>query len=79
MDGLDAARQIRRIERSRNSAAKPMPIIALTAHALKGQEASCREVGMDGFLTKPIRRKPLLDRVYRWISTSAATNGGRTP
>jgi CheY-like chemotaxis protein len=69
MDGLDAAREIRRIKRSRNGAAKPMPIIALTAHALKGQESSCREVGMDDFLSKPIRRKPLLDRVHRWIST----------
>jgi PAS domain S-box-containing protein len=77
MDGLDAAREIRRIEGSRNGAAKPVPIIALTAHALKGREATCREVGMDDFMTKPIRRKPLLDRVHRWISTQAATNKGR--
>lgn len=79
MDGLDATREIRRIERSRNGAAKPIPIIALTAHALKGQEASCREVGMDDFMTKPIRRKPLLDRVHRWISTSASSTGERIP
>jgi CheY-like chemotaxis protein len=79
MDGLDATREIRRIERRRNGAAKPMPIIALTAHALKGQASSCREVGMDDFLTKPIRRKPLLDRVHRWISTSAVNNIGKTP
>lgn len=79
MDGFDAVREIRRMERSRNGAAKQMPIIALTAHALKGQEASCRDVGMDDFMTKPIRRKPLLDRVHRWISAAASTNGGGIP
>jgi hypothetical protein len=79
MDGLDAVREIRRVERSRNGAAKPMPIIALTTQALKGQKASCREVGMDDFLSKPIRRKPLLDRVHRWISTSVANPIGSTP
>ena len=79
MDGLDAVREIRRMERSRNGEVKPMPIIALTAHALKGQEASCRDVGMDDFMTKPIRRKPLLDRVHRWIAVSASTNGGKIP
>jgi CheY-like chemotaxis protein len=77
MDGFDAAREIRRIERSRNGEAKRIPIIALTAHALKGQETSCREVGMDDFMTKPLRRKPLLDRVHRWVSSADAVNSGR--
>ncbi len=79
MDGFDATREIRRIESSRNGGAKPIPIIALTAHALKGQEASCREAGMDDFMTKPIRRKPLLDRVHRWVSSTDAFNGRRIP
>jgi CheY-like chemotaxis protein/nitrogen-specific signal transduction histidine kinase len=77
MDGLDTTREIRRMARSRNGAAIPTPIIAMTAHALKGQEASYREVGIDDFMAKPIRRKPLLDRMRRWIlSEHVANNTG---
>jgi PAS domain S-box-containing protein len=73
MDGLNATRAIRRAERERNGGTAPVPIIALTAHALKGQEEACREAGMNDFMAKPIRRKSLLDKVRRWITASGSS------
>jgi CheY-like chemotaxis protein len=58
MDGFDLTRAIREIE---GREGKPrLPIIALTADAMPGIEERCLEVGMDGYLRKPIEI-PLLD------------------
>ncbi|NCC58125.1 MAG: PAS domain-containing sensor histidine kinase, partial [Synergistales bacterium] len=51
MDGLEAAKAIREMEKI---SGKHVPIIALTAGALKEEMERCREAGMDDFLTKPI-------------------------
>ena len=58
MDGLEASRSIRKKERGSGN---HLPIIALTAHALKGDEDRCREAGMDGYVSKPIRAEALLE------------------
>ena len=68
MDGYQAAREIR----SRETRANRVPIIALTADAMKGTEQLCRESGMDDYLTKPIDRDRLSEVVNRYLSPSAA-------
>ena len=56
VDGLEATRVIRDREKGTGT---HQPIVALTAHAVKGDEERCREAGMDGYLAKPIRPQEL--------------------
>jgi two-component system sensor histidine kinase/response regulator len=58
MDGLEATAVIRGKEKITG---KHQPIIALTAHAMKGDREKCISGGMDGYLTKPIRPQELDD------------------
>jgi signal transduction histidine kinase/CheY-like chemotaxis protein/HPt (histidine-containing phosphotransfer) domain-containing protein len=62
MDGFEATRRIRREE----EADSRVPIIALTAHAMRGDEEACREAGMDDYLTKPVDPERLLATIARW-------------
>ncbi|SES33230.1 PAS domain S-box-containing protein [Actinokineospora terrae] len=55
LDGYQATTQIRQLPAPRNQ----VPVIALTASALASDEKRCRDVGMDDFLTKPLRREQL--------------------
>jgi CheY-like chemotaxis protein len=52
MDGLDATAAIRKAE---EKTGKHVPIVAMTAHAMKGDRERCLNVGMDGYVAKPIR------------------------
>jgi two-component system sensor histidine kinase/response regulator len=60
MSGLEATAEIRRIERVTGG---HIPIIALTAHAIKGDIDKCIEAGMDDYLSKPIHIKDLLKKI----------------
>ncbi len=75
MDGFEATQAIRRMEAESKPARTPIPIIALTAHALKGQEEKCLRSGMNDFITKPLRRRQLLQMVSKWLH--GTTNGAR--
>jgi CheY-like chemotaxis protein len=60
MDGLEAARLIRQVEFESGSNRRT-PVIALTAHAMAGDEQSCIDAGMDGYLSKPLDPRKLTE------------------
>lgn len=68
MDGYEATRQIR----ARESASHRTPIIALTAHAMKGADEECRAAGMNDYVTKPIDSEVLRECIFRHCSVSSA-------
>jgi len=49
---------------------KRVPIIALTANAIKGDKEKCLEGGMDDYITKPINRDILFEVIEKWVSSS---------
>ncbi len=63
-NGLDATREIRAEELGTG---RHVPIVALTAHALKGDEEKCMQAGADYYLTKPINPDVLLSKVSEII------------
>ena len=68
MDGYEAARHIR----SRERPERRIPIIALTADAMKGTEQACRDSGMDSYLTKPLDRVALEVTLHRYLPRGAS-------
>jgi signal transduction histidine kinase/CheY-like chemotaxis protein/HPt (histidine-containing phosphotransfer) domain-containing protein len=75
LDGYGLAQAIRQAERDRapNAALARMPILALTANALKGEALRAREVGMDDYLTKPVPLKLLQAALKQWLPSMAQT------
>ncbi|MFK5997413.1 MAG: response regulator [Rhodobacterales bacterium] len=67
MDGLEATQKIREFEANADIARTP--IIALTANAMKGDRQRCLDVGMDDYLSKPIRKDNLLETLKTWFDT----------
>jgi signal transduction histidine kinase/CheY-like chemotaxis protein len=77
VDGLEATRLIRENERRQSSmvngqsmASSHIPIVALTANAMSGDRDRCLAVGMDDYLTKPVRKENLKGALDRWIPLS---------
>ncbi len=66
MDGLEATRAIRAREGQRGG---HLPIVAMTAHAMKGDRERCLEAGMDSYVAKPIRAKELFDTIARVLAS----------
>jgi len=63
MDGLEATRQIRTMTQSGTT---HLPIVAVTANAMTGDDRQCLDAGMDDYVTKPIDRARLLSKVNQW-------------
>ena len=63
LDGLEATRRIR----MREKAGAHLPIIAMTANAMKGDEARCIEAGMDDYISKPFDLPKLLKVLTNWV------------
>ena len=64
-DGLEATRRIRAAE----PPGRRVPIVAMTAYALKGDRERCLAAGMDEYLAKPVRRDELFDVLTRLVGT----------
>jgi two-component system sensor histidine kinase/response regulator len=71
MDGFEATQRIREWEKGGNH----VPIIAMTAHALKEDRDRCLDVGMDDYVSKPLEPKALLNVLDRWVGTGAEELG----
>lgn len=64
MNGFEATEKIRLFEKENNLS--PIPILALTANVLENFRQECKRVGMDGFLTKPIKRNIVFQAIQKW-------------
>ena len=69
MDGLEATTRIREME---GNTGVRTPIIAMTAHALKGDAERCRQVGMDAYQTKPVQAAQLMRTIGQLLGSDDA-------
>jgi signal transduction histidine kinase/CheY-like chemotaxis protein len=75
MDGFEATAAIRKQE---VGGGVHLPVVALTAHAMKGDREKCLAAGMDGYLTKPIRPQELDEVLRGYLSRHTETAEGRS-
>jgi len=72
MDGLEATRRIRRQQAAAGIPARP--IVAMTAHAMRGDRERCLEAGMNDYLTKPITPQSLIAALAKWLPEEGLPN-----
>ena len=70
MNGYEATRRIRQLP-----GGESLPIIAMTAHALKGDEEKCLEAGMNGYIAKPINQDRLFVTLWRNLAAHSPVQG----
>jgi CheY-like chemotaxis protein len=77
MDGYAATGAIREWEKSQG---RHIPIIAMTANAMKGDRQLCLDMGMDGYVAKPINQEEVqsaMQQVIRDLADNQVTDSGR--
>ncbi len=65
MDGFEATRRIRFQQAA--AGIRPVPIIAMTAHAMQGDREKCLNAGMDDYISKPVTPKTLAECLSKWL------------
>ena len=68
MDGKEATQEIRKIEAANGG---HIPIVALTAHAMEGDEQGILAAGLDHYLTKPLRKAAIHGKIGEFCPTDA--------
>ena len=71
MDGLEATREIRK-------SGSRIPIIAMTAHAMRGDRERCLESGMDDYVAKPVRPLALAEALEKWLPNTRKETSKKT-
>jgi CheY-like chemotaxis protein len=72
MDGFVATRELRKREQGQQ---RHIPVVAMTAHAMKGDRETCIAAGMDGYIAKPISRADLQQVINQAVRVSEAMSG----
>jgi two-component system sensor histidine kinase/response regulator len=75
LDGLEATRKIRKTE---ETTGRHVPIVAMTAQAMKGDRERCLDAGMDGYVAKPIRVQELWRTIERVVARRAPAGAGQS-
>lgn len=70
MDGYEATRRIRSGDAGATN--QKIPIVAMTANAMKGDREKCLAAGMDDYLAKPIEPRMLLEKLQQWLELNVA-------
>lgn len=68
VDGFEATRRIRALDDAQRAG---IPIIALTANAVKGDRDRCLQAGMNDYITKPVRQELLFRVIDKWLEKSS--------
>ncbi|MCB1386764.1 MAG: response regulator [Nitratireductor sp.] len=69
LNGMEATKAIREIEKEHGIR---IPIIGVTAHAIKGDRDACLAAGMDDYMSKPVSPQKLIDKIAYWIENPSA-------
>lgn len=67
MDGFEATRKIRQMASTTHTKLQDLPIVALTAQAIKGDQERCLAAGMDDYVMKPVNRQQLIQTILKQL------------